>query len=84
MQLLKSKMPQAFPVTLSKSRPDPKFLKRFTLRIQSNSKKLVIGWIQSNPSQFNARLCQQTEKRLRTASRFTDLRIVRFSHQQIE
>jgi len=41
-----TKIPQFFPLTQSKSSPDPKFMKRFTVWIQSKWKK--IGYSQSN------------------------------------
>jgi len=36
----KKKLPNSFPLTQSKSDPDPKLMKQFTVRIQSKSNKI--------------------------------------------
>jgi len=43
------KLRNSFPLTQSKSGPDPNFMKQFTSRIQSKTNKFVIVRFQSNP-----------------------------------
>ena len=52
-----TKITHFFSLNTVQIRHDPKFMKQFTVRIQSKINKILIVQIQPNPSPSNAHLC---------------------------